>query len=83
MNQTTQNRHTHEKPTFVNRGLPGRDRGSLLILCVTILVIIALIGIAFLQRVRMDQFAIAGHDRNYMNLVINGILDDVSLKPDS
>jgi hypothetical protein len=55
-----------------------RRRGSLLILCVTVLVIIALIGIAFLQRVRLDQAATARHERNYMNLVINGILSEVS-----
>jgi len=54
-----------------------RGRGSLLILVVTVLVIIALIGIAYLQRVRMDQFATARHERSYMNLVINGILAEV------
>ncbi len=54
-----------------------RQRGSLLILCVTVLVIIALIGIAFLQRVRLDQAATARHERNYMDLVINGILSDI------
>jgi hypothetical protein len=61
----------------VGRG-HGRQRGSLLILCVTVLVIIALVGIAFLQRVRLDQAATARHERNYMDLVINGILVEIS-----
>lgn len=65
------------------RGLRGdirggaRERGSLLILCVTVLVIIALVGIAYLQRVRMDQFATARHERSYINIVINGILSEI------
>ena len=58
-------RHTHQQ-------------GSLLILCVTVLVIIALIGIAYLQRVRTDQFATNLYERSYINMVINGILDEVN-----
>lgn len=74
-------------PTFVKRGLGGavrgdiggdiRGRGSLLILVVTVLVIIALVGIAFLQRVRLDQAATARHERSYIDLVINGILAEI------
>jgi len=60
-----------------HRASRHRQQGSLLILCVTVLVIIALIGIAFLQRVRLDQAATARHERNYMDLVINGILTEI------
>ncbi len=81
MNQATQNRQAGKMPTFFRGGTGGgrlgRERGSLLILCVTVLIIIALIGIAFLQRVRLDQFATARHERNYMDLVINGVLGDI------
>jgi hypothetical protein len=55
-----------------------RDTGSLLILCVTVLVIIALVGIAFLQRVRLDQAATARHERDFMDQVISGILSDIT-----
>ncbi len=84
MYQSTDNkRNTRMKPTFAKRGphqrtSPARRRGSLLILCVTILVIIAMVGIAYLQRARMDQFATARHERGYINHVINGILGEIS-----
>lgn len=74
-------RNTRTQPTLTKHGphrSPARRRGSLLILCVTVLVIIALVGIAYLQRVRMDQFATERHERSYVNLVINGILGEVS-----
>ncbi len=49
-------------------------RGSLLVLCVTMLVVIALLGLSFLQQVRMDAFSSIHYERDYMELVINGIL---------
>ena len=55
-----------------------RTAGSLLILIVTVLVIIALVGIAFLQRVRLDQAATARHERDYIDQVISGILTEIS-----
>lgn len=66
------------EPISPNRVSPARHRGSLLILCVTVLVIIALVGIAYLQRVRTDQFATDRHERAYVNHVIQGILNDVT-----
>ena len=41
------------------------------------LVIIALLGMAYLQQVKMDRFATAKYERDYMTLVINGILADL------
>lgn len=66
-------------PADILRGGRGsiRGRGSLLILVVTVLVIIALVGIAFLQRVRLDQAATARHERKFIDQVINGILADI------
>ena len=55
---------------------PAR-RGSILILAVIILVLIALMGLAYLQQARMDRFATDEYERDYMPLVINGIIGDV------
>ena len=66
------------KPTFFERGPSPRRAGSLLILTVTVLVIIALVGIAFLQRVRLDQAATARHEREYIDQVISGVLNEIS-----
>ena len=55
-------------------------RGSLLLLTVTVLVITAVIGMAFLQQVKMDRFATVTHERSYIDLVINGILSETREK---
>ncbi len=83
MNANKTRRASSHPTTDASNARPGhttsvRQQGSLLILCVTVLVIIALIGIAYLQRVRMDQYATARHERSYVNTVINGILGEVS-----
>ncbi|MCC6682705.1 MAG: hypothetical protein IT445_17530 [Phycisphaeraceae bacterium] len=54
-----------------------RNRGSLLVLAVVALVIIAVLGFAVLQQNKMDRFAAAKHERNYTDLVINGIIDEI------
>ncbi len=69
----------HELPPRRDRiARSPRSAGSLLILIVTVLVIIALVGIAFLQRVRLDQAATARHERDYIDQVISGILSEIS-----
>ncbi len=55
----------------------ARQRGSLLILAVVTLVMIALMGLAFLQQAKMDRFGTDRYERDYMDLVINGTLAEI------
>ncbi|QQE11958.1 hypothetical protein JD969_00340 [Planctomycetota bacterium] len=52
-----------------------RQQGSLLVLCIIVLVIIALLGLATLQQVKMDAFSVQRQKREYADLVINQTLD--------
>ncbi len=57
-----------------------RDRGSLLILSVVVVMMIAFMGIAFIQQVKFDRFANQQYERDYMVFVINSILADLQTR---
>ncbi|WP_432800268.1 hypothetical protein [Poriferisphaera sp. WC338] len=58
------------------------ERGSVLILCVVVLVIIAMLGLAMLQDAKMDAFSVDRYERNYIDEVINATIGEISLRLD-
>lgn len=65
---------------FQARNADPARRGSILILAVIVLVLIALMGLAYLQQARMDRFATDEYERDYMPIVINGIMAEIRLQ---
>ncbi|WP_145077380.1 hypothetical protein [Poriferisphaera corsica] len=55
-----------------------RQQGSLLVLCVIVLVIIALLGLATLQQVKMDSFSVKRHKREYVEQVTDQMIDHLT-----